>query len=146
MPLTLEKIADLRLKHLEMVQSIVTRMANYSATLKNYCITLVTAIAGFAITVQKPLAVVLALVPVLVFALLDGQYLRLERRFRELYDLSRKEGWNVEPSFEIDLRKAPQIGFWGVFFSWSIGVFYIPLALGVVGVALIAGFVYGRFI
>lgn len=141
-----DKIADLRLKHLEMVQAIVTRMANYSATLKNYCITLVTAIAGFAITVQKPLAVLLALVPVLVFALLDGQYLRLERRFRELYDLSRKEGWGVAPSFEIDLGKAPRIGFWGVFFSWSIGVFYIPLALGIVGVVIIAGIVYGRFI
>ncbi len=146
MSLTAEKIADLRLKHLEMVQAVVTRMANYSATLKNYCITLVTAISGFAITVQRPSAVLLALVPVLVFALLDTKYLRLERQFRELYDISRSEGWDQIPTFEIDLSRASKPSFWQVFYSWSIRVFYVPLAVGVISVTLIAWWAYGRFV
>jgi hypothetical protein len=39
-----------RVKPLELIQAIVTRIANYhAATLKNYCITLATAIARFAV-------------------------------------------------------------------------------------------------
>jgi hypothetical protein len=146
MNLSPEKIADLRLKHLEMIQAIVTRMANHSATLKNYCITLITAICGFAISLQRPFVALLAFLPIVMFSLLDTQYLRMERRFRSLFNIVRAEGWATEPDFEIAVNKAPQIGFWGVFFSWSIGVFYLPLALGICAVLVIAGVVYGRFV
>ena len=135
MPLTDDKIADLRVKHLEMVQAIVVRMAGYSATLKNYCITLVAAISGFSVTVQKPLGAVLSLVTAIVFLVLDAQYLRLERQFRSLYDSIRREGFEVQPSFKIDLKDAPLIKFSEVFLSWSIGVFYIPLLVGITSVS-----------
>jgi hypothetical protein len=49
-----EKIAELRVKHLEMVQSLITRMAGYGASFKSYCITVVTAVIGFALTAHKP--------------------------------------------------------------------------------------------
>ena len=96
-----EKIADLRVKHLEMVQAVVARMANQGATLKNYCVTLTTAVCGFAITLGRPLVALLAILPVTICALLDAQYLRLERRFRGLFDRVRLEDWGAVPSFEV---------------------------------------------
>lgn len=135
----IEKIADLRLKYLEMVQAIITRIANYNATLKNYCITLTTAICGFAITLNRPYVTVLALLPIIVFALLDAQYLRIERRFRALYDRVRQEDWNTIPNFEINLGAASPLGFFTVFFSWSIWSFYLPLAVGVIAVFITMG-------
>jgi hypothetical protein len=79
-----EKIAELRVKHLEMVQSLVTRMASY-------CITVVTAVIGFAFTLHHPAVAALALLPVIAFGVADAQYLRVERRFRDVFNLVRKE-------------------------------------------------------
>jgi hypothetical protein len=80
-----DKITELRVKHLEMIQAIISRVANKGATLKNYCLTLVTAICGLAVSLQRPLAAAMAFLPVVIFALLDDQYLRVERRFRHLF-------------------------------------------------------------
>jgi hypothetical protein len=138
-----EKIADLRVKHLEMVQAVVVRMATFGPSFKSYCVTLTTAIGGFAITLQRPVVALLALLPVTAFALADAQYLRVERRFRALFDRLRAENWEKIPSFELNLKNAPAIGYWGVLCSWSIVSFYAPLAIGVVVVVLIARSIHG---
>lgn len=141
-----DKLAELKVKHLEMVQAVVARMSTHTATLKNYCITVTTAVCGFAITLQRPLVALLALLPVVTFALLDAQYLRVERRFRALFDRIRSDDWETLPSFEINLKTAPEVAYAGVLRSWSIISFYAPLALGVVIVVFIAGYFYGWII
>src|SRR4051794_13614111 len=98
MALSPEKTADLRLKQLEMLQSVVARMAAQSATLKNYCVTISVAIAGFAITLQRPIVALLTLVPILAFAFLDARYLQQERRFRGRFDAVTAEGWDTSPT------------------------------------------------
>ena len=50
MAISADKIADMRLKHLELIQAVIARMSNQGATVKNYCITLATTLCGFAIT------------------------------------------------------------------------------------------------
>src|SRR4051812_25980520 len=115
-----EKIAELRLKQLEMLQALVGRMAGYGATFKNYCITVTTAVCGAAITLQRPLVVLLAMLPILTFAVLDGQYLRVERRFRALFEQARSEDWATMPTFEINLARAPAASFMSALLSWSI--------------------------
>ena len=137
------KIADLRVKHLEMLQAVISRIAGQGATLKNYCITLITAVCGFAITLQKPLVALLALLPVTIFALLDAKYLCLERRFRALFEKVRLENWEIVPNFEISSKGAPEVSYWGTLWSWSIVIFYASLALAVVIVVLIARDIYG---
>jgi hypothetical protein len=144
MTIPVEKIADLRLKYLEMIQAIIARIANYNATLKNYCITLTTATCGFAITLNSPRVIILALLPIAVFALLDAQYLRIERRFRALYDRVRQEDWHTVPNFEINIAGAPLLKFFTVFFSWSIWSFYLPLAVGVISVFITMEVIGGR--
>lgn len=133
-----EKLAELHVKHLEMLQSTISRMAGYNATLKNYCISLTTAVCGFAITLHRPVVISLALLPIVVMAILDTQYLRTERQFRSLYEHARQEDWSALPSFEMSVSKMPRPGFWKTFFSWSVWSFYLPLAAGIVAVIIVA--------
>ena len=102
-PLSADKVADLRMKHLELIQAIVTRIANYGGTLKNYCITLTTAVSGFAITLHRPIVALLALLPIVVFGILDAPFVRIERRFRGLFDTVRREDWAVAPKADRNL-------------------------------------------
>lgn len=129
-----EAIAELRVKHLEMIQAVVGRMASYGTSLKGLCITLATAVCGFGVSLHKPLLIALAFVPLTAFALLDARYLTVERRLRKLFDKVRQEDWEKMSSFEISLSAAPPVKFVDVVRSWSIAGFYLPLA----GVLLLA--------
>ena len=79
----------------------ISRLGAYGATLKNYCITLATAICGLAFTANRPVGGLLALLPIIVCALLDAQYLRTERRFRDLFHVVRQQDWGTQPTFDI---------------------------------------------
>ena len=137
-----EQIAELRLKHLEMLQSLITRMAGYGAAFKSYCITVTTAVIGFAFTLHRPAVAALALLPVIAFGIADTQYLRVERRVRDVFDVVRKEGWDAMPTFEMNLPSAPAQPFIDAATSWSIVWFYMPLAIGVV-LAAVGAWAYG---
>lgn len=137
-----EKIAELRVKHLEMLQALVTRMAGYGASFKSYCITVATAVIGFSFTLHRPGVAGLALLPVFAFAIADAQYLRVERRFRAVFNRVREESWDSLPTFEINLESAPKQSFWSAITSWSIVWFYAPLAVGVI-LAVLGAWLYG---
>ncbi|MGJ4953001.1 hypothetical protein [Bradyrhizobium sp. HKCCYLS20291] len=140
--MTPDKIAELRVKHLEMLQTLITRMAGYGASFKSYCITVVTAVVGFAFTLHRPGVAALALLPVLAFAVADAQYLRVERTFRGLFNVVRQEAWDTLPSFDINLKHAPAERFLTAATSWSIVWFYAPLAIAVL-MAVLWAYVYG---
>jgi hypothetical protein len=146
MPLSPEKIADLRLKHLEMIQAVVSRMASQCATLKNYCVTISVALAGFAITLQRPVVALLTLVPILSFAFLDARYVQLERRFRERFDAVTAEGWDTPPNFNMGKKTDPVLPYWSAFFSWSVAGFYLPLAIVAILAVAIARQVYDKLL
>lgn len=146
MPLSPEKIADLRLKQLEILQGVVTRMAAQCATLKNYCVTISVTIAGFAITLQRPIVALLTLVPILAFAFLDARYLQVERRFRRRFDAVAAEGWDTSPTFDMGNKNNPVSPYWPAFFSWSVAGFYLPLAVLAVMAVGIARQVYGKLL
>lgn len=71
--------------HLNLLQSIVSRMAANSASCKTWCVTLVSAILVLTAEREKALFALVGLTPVLVFACLDAFYLALERAFRSQY-------------------------------------------------------------
>jgi hypothetical protein len=137
MSISPDKIADFRFSQLTMVQANIARIGNYGATIKNWCITLTTAVCGFAITAHQPLLTWLALLPVVIFALMDAEYLRVERQFRKTYDRIRKENWDAPPDFDVSPDRSSDIGLIAVLCSWSIMSFYLPL---VVGVAIVSVF------
>jgi hypothetical protein len=143
MTISTDKAAELQVKHLEMIQAIIARVATYGATLKNFCITLITAVCGFAIALHRPIVALLALLPIIIFALLDAQFLRVERRFCGLFDTLAQEKWGVSPKFTINLGAAPAVSYWPVLVSWSILIYYVPLALAVTAVVLISEHIDG---
>lgn len=75
-----------KLKHLEMLQAVISRMAKCSFMLKGWNVVLVSAIFALASGESKSQLVYLAYLPAIVFWLLDGYFLRQERSFRALYD------------------------------------------------------------
>lgn len=72
-------------KHLDIVQAVIARMANNSFLLKGWSITLVAALFALAEKDSNINFAVLALFPALSFWGLDAFYLRQERLFRQLY-------------------------------------------------------------
>ncbi|KQS72224.1 hypothetical protein ASG39_00040 [Rhizobium sp. Leaf371] len=132
----MEKVfTDAKIKHLEMIQSVIARLANSNSAHKNYCITLVTAVCGLATTLHRPYMALLAIVPVMIFAILDAQYLRLEQRYRTLYEQVRSEPVTVAPDFRLSVANVKGATFLRTLLSWSISVFYLPTFLGVIAVA-----------
>jgi hypothetical protein len=142
MIISADKAADLRLGYLQVIQSIITRLSGYSASLKNYCLTLVTAICGFGVTIQRPGAIWLAALPIILFAILDARYLCLERSAIAAYDEVREGDWSAIPSFAISLR--PPDSYCRALLSWSVAGFYVSVLAGVAAVALIFGYALGR--
>ena len=72
---------DKKLKHLELVQGVINRMANNSFMLKGWAVTLVAGIFALAGKDTDKLYFLAAYVPVLVFWGLDAYYLLQERLF-----------------------------------------------------------------
>ncbi|MEP2717330.1 hypothetical protein [Pseudophaeobacter sp.] len=62
---------DMHMKHLEMLQGVVTRMAGNSASLKNYCMTIAAAIIGLAAAIQKPEILYYTAPLIIIFGVLD---------------------------------------------------------------------------
>jgi len=72
--------------HLSIAQSVIQRMASNSASCKAWCITLVSAILVIVADKGKPHYALIAVVPTLLFLVLDTYYLALERCFRQSYN------------------------------------------------------------
>jgi hypothetical protein len=76
---------DAKLKHLEFLQGVISRMATNSFLFKGWAITIAAGISAFAAADTKAGALVIALASTLMFWALDGYYLWLERCFIALY-------------------------------------------------------------
>ncbi len=87
-----------RIKHLEMIQEIIKRMAGNSFLLRGWSITLTAAISTLFFsttsTEAKPYLILTALFLIFVFWILDAYYLSQERAYRKLYDEVRTKSEN----------------------------------------------------
>ena len=72
--------------HLTMMQGVIQRMAENSRSCKLWCVTLVTATMVLVARTGEPQHALIALVPILLFLVLDAYYLALERAFRNSYN------------------------------------------------------------
>lgn len=67
--------------HIEMMQGVITRMAENSRSCKLWCVTLVAAVLVLVARTGEPRHALIALIPTLLFLFLDSYYLALERAF-----------------------------------------------------------------
>ena len=86
-----------KLKHLEMIQAIINRLANNSFLIKGWCITIITALFTLASKDANNRFVIVSFFPCIIFWILDSYFLWQERLFRSLYDEVRSK-----PNLEID--------------------------------------------
>ena len=129
-----------KLKHLEMVQSVINRMANNSFMLKGWAVTLVAGIFVLAGKDTDKLYFLVAYIPVIVFWGLDSYYLLQERLYRGLYE-------------KVRLSEESEIDFFFFFTKEEFGNeknkfifcvvsitelwFYFPLALVCTGIIIV---------
>ena len=106
-----------KLKHLEMIQNIINRMANNSFLLKGWSVTLVAGIFALSNKEADKIYFLVAYIPVLVFWGLDSYYLFQERLYRSLFDKIRGEDENaIDFSLKASLSdfSSEKNGYWNV--------------------------------
>jgi hypothetical protein len=91
-------------KHLELVQSIISRMAQNSFQVRSWSVTLVTILFALAAKDSSLGLAILALFPAISFWCLDAYYLRQERLYRRLYEAI-ADPQMVVPPFSMSTEK-----------------------------------------
>ncbi len=131
--------SDNQVRHLEIIQGVINRMASNTFALKVLAGILAAAVlsyAGAANDVQ-PVLVWIGVIPVGAFWYLDCRYLRLEKLFRKLYNAVRKG--NVEEPFDMNFSRfdTEVPNHLDIAWSWSVRDFYLAL----VAILLLVSFV-----
>jgi len=91
-------------KHLEIIQGVVSRMANNLFFLKGWAITLITGLFALSASESSARYIIIACFLVMTFWILDGYFLSRERLFRDLYDEIRQRN-EKEIDFSMDTKK-----------------------------------------
>jgi len=130
-----ETRAMLRIAHLQMIQGVIARMSAASLGLKGFCASATAAILALKAEELGLKSLWLTSI-VLIFALCDANYLRLETEFRRLYkivasrDLSSADDMLIErpsPTFGTVVRSLT---------SWSVGLFYGAIMMVILAISL----------
>lgn len=129
-----------KIRHLEMIQGVINRMASNSFMLKGWAVTLVAGVFALAGKDTDKLYFLVAYIPIIIFWGLDSFYLLQERLYRELY---KKVCSTDESSIDFSLKASKeefgngQNNFLPCVFSPTESLFYFPLALVCTGVIII---------
>ena len=132
-----KKFSDQEIKHLELIQSAVNRLAANSFQMKGWMLTIVSALLGFFAQSNNAKFALVAVLPVLVFWGLDAYYLQQERKFRGIYNdvvtpnKDRKVGL-----FEMPIKNYSdgKYSFGDVFFSQTVMLLYLPVVILLIGI------------
>lgn len=138
---------DYRIKHLELTQEVIARMAGNSFLIKGWAVTIASALFGFASKEYRQTFATIALLPSLVFWGLDAYYLRQERLYRALYDRVRKASdekihepenrFSLSPSAIPDATQEP-VQCWGqTLLANTIWPVYLPLLMMAIGIIVL---------
>ena len=131
-------------KHLEIAQDVITRMAENSRSCKLWCVTLVSAVLVLVARTEKPEYALIALIPGVLFLILDTYYLALERAFRESYNAFVRK-LNDDSPTAADLYRVVPSGSVPRYFAASLKSFSIwPFYPTLVVMILIVWWMLGR--
>lgn len=123
---------DGKTDYLQMLQEPICRMSTISAIFKGFAATIVAGISAISYSSTNLWILGLSFLPVLAFAVLDVYYLKLERKFRFLFDQVRTDKHEID--FSMKLTNDPleiisaRARTWDCIKSPSIFLFY-PLML-----------------
>jgi hypothetical protein len=130
-----------RLKHLELIQAVVSRLGTSSFLIKGWTLTIAAALFALLATRLSWQIALVGVIPVTAFWFLDALFLRNERLFRRLYDDARRTGTTVEPmSMDITPYRATTT-WWSAMFSDTLALFYGALLLVDLALVVVAAVV-----
>lgn len=104
-----------KIKYLEFIQNIVTRMNQNSFMIKGWTVAIVSALLAVYAGKENKLFILISIFPVFIFMFLDSYYLWQERKFRHLYSKALDEdesqkvklfSMNTNVKFEINVANA----------------------------------------
>lgn len=75
-----------KIKHLEFVQNVITRLNTNSFQLKGWMIAIVSALLALYASSGKAIYIFVAIAPSIIFWSLDAYYLKQEKLYRKLYN------------------------------------------------------------
>lgn len=129
-----------KIKHLELAQSVMNRMANNSFMLKGWAVTLISGIFVLSEKDTDKLYFLVAYIPIIAFWGLDAYYLLQERLYRSLYDKIRKTDEDkIDFSLKTTVQEFNSAGnaYCSCLCSKTEIWFYLPLAIVCAGVIII---------
>ena len=134
--MTKENLSDTTITYLQMIQATIDRMSTSSAIFKGFVASIVAGVSAISFGNINKWILLLSFIPVGCFLILDIYYLRLEKRFRFLYNRVRtgeKEvDFNLNPPKVkeiLKLNEKANVRVKDCVLSPSILLFYIPMIL-----------------
>jgi hypothetical protein len=116
--------------HLGMIQAIVTRLAGNSVQCKSWCLAIVSALFGFAGAIKSDRIAAVAIIPIVIFGLVDAAYLAHEKAYRDLYNAFaakiRAGSYQISDCFALNAA-ATGNHYWSALRSWSVWPVYLGL-------------------
>ena len=119
-----------KIKHLEMIETIIERMAKNCFQLKTWTMTLLTAIAALFSKESDQRFMLFIFIPVIGFWLMDTFYLQMERKYRFLYkNVAEKDENDIDFNLDTDFASGTssdmkQLCFFRCMFSITEMLFY----------------------
>jgi hypothetical protein len=122
---------DSRIKHLQMIQDVIARLAAHSFAIKGVAVTASSALIGLGAAMKHPGIVAVAFFPVAASWGLDAFYLRRERMFRAMFDAERVRAG--DPTFDMrpDSFADGVPGYLATARSCSLSGLYLPMLLAI---------------
>ena len=114
-----------KLKHLEMIQGVINRMASNSFLLKGWSVTLISALFALAAKDTNQLFIYLAYFPCVAFWSLDGFFLWQEKMYRKLYEeVTQKPEGEIDFNLNAVKYKDDVESWFSVSFSTTLNMFH----------------------
>jgi hypothetical protein len=121
---------DKKHKHLEFIQITIVRMAANSFLLKAWSVTLVAGVFALSAKDADQAYLLVSFIPVILFWILDGYFLHLEKGYRNMYNSVRMLS---ERDINYDMNYKPYIfkceGWFSSIFTRTLLLFYLGLLI-----------------
>lgn len=128
-------LVTLRMGHLGMIESVISRLSGHSATVKNFSLTVYVGVLALAVSETEPALLWIAALAPILFAALDAYYLGIERSFRDFYGTVAMRPLSEATNVAMDQATPRPLSAFGSPVVWP---FYLVQAI-VAGVAIWKG-------
>ena len=118
-----------KVDHLNMIESVITRMASNSLQIKCWCL----AIVGAAIVLSRSAIIAACILPVILFCYLDVNYISLEKSYRNLYDEVRQKD---DSDIDFSMHFKPVLKTVSLR-SWSVWPFYLSTIVLLIALSIV---------